>query len=270
MKRFVRLLPGILCLILLLCACSAARSGSAEADQTAATNEQPAQSTDGTPRSYDPVPSESTAAAASPAESATAAAALIEGSEGDGLQRILCIGDSNTYGFDPRNYGARYDEELRWTGMLSREGYTVLNRGVNGACVPREAALASMLDMVKESLPLDVITVMLGTNDLCCGYDAETTAAEMESLLIGLLKTAPEAKLILIAPPSVVLGEDSIAQRIMAEWPKLTEAYAALAERLQITFGDAGQWGIALGSDGVHFLPEGNEAFAAHLLELLR
>ena len=34
-------------------------------------------------------------------------------------KRILCLGDSNTYGYDPRSYvGGRYPETVRWTGRL--------------------------------------------------------------------------------------------------------------------------------------------------------
>ena len=32
---------------------------------------------------------------------------------------ILCYGDSNTYGFDPRSWlGERYPADVRWTGLL--------------------------------------------------------------------------------------------------------------------------------------------------------
>ena len=34
--------------------------------------------------------------------------------------KLLTVGDSNTYGFDPRTGGGgRYPEEIRWTGRLS-------------------------------------------------------------------------------------------------------------------------------------------------------
>ena len=52
-------------------------------------------------------------------------------------RRILCFGDSNTYGYDPR--GGRFDEETRWTGKLARllgDGYVVIEEGFNGrTCV---------------------------------------------------------------------------------------------------------------------------------------
>ena len=51
--------------------------------------------------------------------------------------KILCIGDSNTYGYDPRSYlGDRYPAEVRWTDRL--ENCEVINCGVNGMTIPLE------------------------------------------------------------------------------------------------------------------------------------
>ena len=56
-------------------------------------------------------------------------------------QRILCIGDSNTYGYDPRSYlGDRYPESVRWTGLLGRMGWAVVSCGQNGREIPERPA----------------------------------------------------------------------------------------------------------------------------------
>ena len=35
--------------------------------------------------------------------------------------RVLCFGDSNTYGYDPRSYlGGRYDAGSRWMDLLAQ------------------------------------------------------------------------------------------------------------------------------------------------------
>ena len=48
--------------------------------------------------------------------------------------RVLCLGDSNTYGFDPRAYfGGRYPEKDRWVNILAQKtGWQVQNAGENG------------------------------------------------------------------------------------------------------------------------------------------
>ena len=44
---------------------------------------------------------------------------------------IICFGDSNTYGYDPRGYfGGRYDADCRWVDILAVEnGWTIFNMG---------------------------------------------------------------------------------------------------------------------------------------------
>ena len=52
--------------------------------------------------------------------------------------KIICFGDSNTWGYDPRSYlGERYPKDVRWTGLLSAlPGLEVVNCGVNGRTIP--------------------------------------------------------------------------------------------------------------------------------------
>ena len=60
--------------------------------------------------------------------------------------RILAVGDSNTYGYDPESVGgSRYSRMKRWTGILDAEpDFTVSNAGENGVSIPRspESAVA--------------------------------------------------------------------------------------------------------------------------------
>ena len=76
---------------------------------------------------------------------------------------IICFGDSNTYGYDPRGYfGGRYDTDCRWVDILAAEtGWAVCNIGQNGREIP-SAAPAFPDDT-------DLLIVMLGTNDLLQG-----------------------------------------------------------------------------------------------------
>ena len=53
---------------------------------------------------------------------------------------VICFGDSNTYGYDPRGYfGGRYDADSRWVDILAAEtGWTVRNMGQNGREMARQ------------------------------------------------------------------------------------------------------------------------------------
>ena len=60
---------------------------------------------------------------------------------------MLCFGDSNTYGYDPRSYlGSRYPTEERWTGILKGRGWEILNCGENGREIPHRASELEALD----------------------------------------------------------------------------------------------------------------------------
>ena len=54
---------------------------------------------------------------------------------------IICFGDSNTYGYDPRgHFGGRYDADSRWVDILAAEtGWTLSNLGQNGREIPSAA-----------------------------------------------------------------------------------------------------------------------------------
>lgn len=86
--------------------------------------------------------------------------------------RILCIGDSNTWGLNPEN-GLRH--ENRWTKILQRQmpGDEIIEEGLNGRTyifddpVCRERCGIKALPMLLMShQPVDLVIVMLGTNDL--------------------------------------------------------------------------------------------------------
>ena len=86
---------------------------------------------------------------------------------------VICFGDSNTYGYDPRGYfGGRYDADCRWVDILAAEtGWTISNMGQNGREIP-VAAPAFPDDT-------DLLIVMLGSNDLLQGRSPADAARRL-------------------------------------------------------------------------------------------
>ena len=72
---------------------------------------------------------------------------------------VICFGDSDTYGYDPRSYfGGRYHADRRWVDLLATEtGWTIRNMGQNGREIPSSAP--------PFPADTDLLIVMLGTND---------------------------------------------------------------------------------------------------------
>lgn len=194
------------------------------------------------------------------------------------VRRLLCFGDSNTYGYDPRSYlGGRYAADIRWTGILNAlPGWEVLNQGQNGREIPvRDGELEQMDHLLSQSGPVDAMTVMLGGNDLLQhpSLSAEAVAERMECLLERIL-THPvfhenPKGLLLLAPPPMVPGAWVTEGRLTAESARLGTCYGALAQRLGISFADSGQWNVALTFDGVHFSETGHRIFARKLRAVL-
>ena len=187
--------------------------------------------------------------------------------------RLLCYGDSNTYGYDPRSYlGGRYPESVRWTGLLRASGLNIVNKGENGRSIPcLDWEIESAARAVRRS-KADVLVVMLGSNDLlqCPGLSAETCGIRMERFLSELLaKVQVDFEVLLVTPPSMTAGTWVSDQRTLEESRRLAGCYEMAARQLGIAFTDAGTWGVGLSYDGVHFSEEGHLAFAKGMQKAL-
>ena len=181
-------------------------------------------------------------------------------------RRLLCYGDSNTYGYDPRSYlGGRYPESIRWTALLKGCGWKVHNAGENGRSIPRSDREIDIAVQALCRMDADILTVMLGSNDLlqCPGLTAENCGGRMERFLTSLLtKTHVAHKIVLVAPPPMELGAWVSDQRTIDTSHQLAGCYEVATHRLGIDFADAGVWGVELSYDGVHFSEKGHLAFA--------
>ena len=90
-------------------------------------------------------------------------------------KRVLCYGDSITWGYNPAD-GLRMNDDQRWTGVLKNglgEGYTVIEEGLNGRTTvwddPLKGTYKNGLNYLVPCLasqrPLDFVVLLLGTND---------------------------------------------------------------------------------------------------------
>lgn len=90
-------------------------------------------------------------------------------------KHIVCFGDSNTHGFCGELLGVRFDENTRWTCLLQKnlgEDYLVIEEGLSGRTTcfedPLEEGLSAIpyiYPCLKTHEPVDLLIIMLGTND---------------------------------------------------------------------------------------------------------
>ena len=181
--------------------------------------------------------------------------------------RILCLGDSNTYGYDPRGFfGDRYGAGDRWVDLLTKQtGHDCINAGANGREIPRNPYTFRLLT---EHAPVDVFLVMLGTNDLLQGTSAKEAATRMEAFLNSLLPNCKQV--LLVSPPPMKRGAWVPTDELVTESIHLAEEYRLLAEKRNILFVDTHRWNIELAFDGVHFTEAGHHTFAENLGKELR
>ena len=194
--------------------------------------------------------------------------------EGWKMKKIFFYGDSNTWGFDPRD-GSRLPENVRWTGLLSAamaEKCVIEANGLNGRMVPdlrNQEVQKYVRKMLSDAAPIDLFAVMLGTNDLWWPMHpvASDIAWKMKKLL-SFVKDQCGCRILLIAPPR--LGGVESEGEIQTQSALLNEEYRKMAAAEGFFFADAAAWNIENAFDGVHFSENGHQMFAAEMEKQLR
>ena len=189
------------------------------------------------------------------------------------MRTIVCFGDSNTYGANATDQ-ARYPRDVRWTGVLRRElgpDFEVIEEGLGGRTTMFVDPLGDdrsgapyLQPCLWSHSPVDLVTIMLGTNDLKSAYHLKASeialaAGHLVDLarrsLAGPDGTSP--RVLLISPPP--LAETTARSELWgfgdsrAESLRLAEHYALIAHIRGAAFLDAGAVITTSPGDGVHF-----------------
>ena len=192
------------------------------------------------------------------------------------MTTILCFGDSNTHGTVPlpaQDIIARHAPEVRWPGVMAAAlgpGFRVIEEGLPGRTTvhddPIEGhhmnGLTALPMLVGSHSPLDVVVLMLGTNDLKNRFSvtAADIAASLERLVgtLRVLCAAPgrtQPEVLLVAPPPIE-EVDWLAATFVGGAAKSLGLGAAIrrsAERLGVAFLDAGAHIRVSPVDGLHY-----------------
>ena len=194
--------------------------------------------------------------------------------------RILCFGDSNTYGYKPDGSG-RFNDEIRWTGLLQKrlgENYQIIEEGLCGRTtvfqdVLREGRRGIDLigTLIESHNPIDLLVVMLGTNDCKTRYNASAAviAAGLEKVLEKAVKAAKSELKILVVSP-IELGKGVGEEGYDIEFDKnseetskeLAKEYKKVAEKYNYAFLSAAQYARPSTIDREHLDEEGHAQLA--------
>lgn len=203
--------------------------------------------------------------------------------------KVLCYGDSNTNGVKPDRSG-RYAANERWTGLLQKQlgdNYYIIEEGLGGrtteldhynADKPSRNGLVYFKACIDSHMPLDIVIIMLGTNDLKSIYSrsAEDIAQALKQYPKYVAKYCSDRKLKL---PKIVLVSpaymDEHAPKFIESMPKpgiydqisaqksheFAEPIKRVAEELGCTFYDAALL-TKTGDDGCHLDLESHQRLA--------
>ena len=190
----------------------------------------------------------------------------------ESLKTILCFGDSNTHGYNP-NDGTRWPYNVRWTGLLQKElgdGFHVIEEGLGGRTSvfddplePGRKGIKDVSMLIETHKPLDLVVIMLGTNDTKNWFSATPAAiASGCGKVVEAFQTYryPEwctpPKILLVSPIHIgpETGKSGCVGFDISSHEKtlqLAELYKAEAERLGTYFLDAASVAEP-GIDNVH------------------
>jgi lysophospholipase L1-like esterase len=187
---------------------------------------------------------------------------------------IVCFGDSNTYGFDQATSG-RFAKSVRWPGVLAAEmggAAEVIEEGLNGRTtiwddpyLDGRNGRTYLLPCLRSHAPVDVVVIMLGTNDTktIFGRSAAEIAAGAGALgdialASGCGPDGAAPKVLLVAPP----GPGEVTERsevwgfgeAKAKGERMPGLYRAVAAMAGVAFLDASTLVAADPADGVHLV----------------
>ncbi len=194
--------------------------------------------------------------------------------------RILCFGDSNTWGYEPGT-ALRYSESVRWPGVLQSilgPAYTVIEEGLNGRTAVWEDPLMPgrngkdyLLPCIESHRPFDLLLIALGTNDLKVKFSASSQdIARGLAVLVKMMRAAAlewggEApRVLLMAPPGI--GKLTDFSETFAGAAEKSKGLSAWVERtareLGCEFLDAAPLITPDDRDGIHLSADSHKKLA--------
>ncbi len=188
------------------------------------------------------------------------------------MKKILCFGDSNTFGFNPSNFN-RYSISERWSGILSQK-YNVVEKGCNNrTCFNNKAELNSLETITKyiDNNITDLI-LQIGINDLQFQYNI--TLENFEIGLENLIKLInPKINIVLLCPNVIdrcILSSNFSSlfnEKSIEKSKNLIEIYKKISKKYNCHLINLNDYLTLSNRDGLHYDIENHKILANLLIE---
>ena len=207
------------------------------------------------------------------------------------MKSILAFGDSLTWGFRAGEW-TRHDWEDRWPNALAsglKGNARVIDEGMNGRTTvfpdPTEGAerngAVALPMLLTTHQPLDLVIIMLGTNDIkyanrCRAFDASMGMARLIEIVnkFSFLPSYTTPQILIMSPPALVPTADEwfndLWGHAIAESKLFAKHYARVAKDTGVHFFDAGSVAVADPTDGGHLDAENTRAIGTALVPVVK
>lgn len=202
------------------------------------------------------------------------------------MKRILCYGDSNTYGYNPKD-GSRYNKATRWTALLAKflsNDYEVIEEGCNNRtgfvdnpCGLLQSAQKHLPVCLNGYQDIDLIILSIGTNDLQISFHVSLELIErgLLDLILTVKKFNPATKIIIIPP--VILGKEILTGSFSHQFDlnsinkskQIGFTFKQIAQKEGYEFVDFNEFVWPSKEDGLHYDKEAHLLIAKNLAEFI-
>ena len=204
------------------------------------------------------------------------------------MKKILCYGDSNTWGYNPRTQ-ERYSKSQRWTGVLKEElgeEYEIIEEGLNGRTTVWEDPIEGykngkeyLIPCLESHRPIDLVILMLGSNDLKKRFSLSAyDIAQGAGVLLDVIQKSASGpagdvpQILLMAPPPVGKLTEFAEEFEGAEEKsrKFSSRYQQVAEEYRCGFLDTSEVIVSSDIDGIHLEPNEHQKLGKTVAALAR
>jgi lysophospholipase L1-like esterase len=207
-------------------------------------------------------------------------------------KRILCLGDSLTWGYIPDTKYERFPANVRWPGKLQAllgDSFEVIEEGLNSRSIESEdmrpgkggrSAKSYINSCLYTHDPLDYIFILLGTNELKFAFNnsPEDIGHLMASFLGNVCEWKPQfeavkPQVVLISPPALNENtpyalEGDKYKGAHDKSLELEQVYGSLAADKGVGFVSFSD--LPVGKDGVHLEAEEHATAALRVASYIR